>query len=179
MFKGSIMPSLGPPESPLRHNPGSASVVTILASDRGMQQGGHAGGWQGVGPDGASPAPRRREGLRTVHNREAREPGVSQWTHGGGEAKGAGPCQGHVPSHPSAQALGEAEQAVSSLWCRRGGRGAGMKADSQRLSSEFGSQGGCREVGEVSTIQSSPPTSWRLVHSWSPHLQPNQARELP
>lgn len=78
MFKGSTLPSLGPPESPLRHNPGSVPVVTMLASDRGMQQEGQTGGWQGGGPDGASPARGRREGLTTVHHRQAREPGVSQ-----------------------------------------------------------------------------------------------------
>lgn len=57
--------------------------------------------------------------------------------------------------------------------------GAAEERGRAESSSEFGSQGGCREVGEISTIQSSPPTSWRLVHSWSPYLQPNQARELP
>lgn len=72
------MTSLGPPESPLRHNPRSAPVATMLAGDRGMQQGGQAGGEQGGGPDGASPACGRREGLRTAHHREARQPGVSQ-----------------------------------------------------------------------------------------------------
>lgn len=93
--------------------------------------------------------------------------------------QGRRPLPGPCPLPPSTQALGEVEQTVYSLWCRRGGRGAGVKADYQRLSSEFGSQRGCREVGEVSTIQSSPRTSWRLGHSWSPHLQPNQAREFP
>lgn len=172
------MTSLGPPEPPPRHNLGSAPVVSTLAGDRG-----HAAGREG----------RRMARLRacqglthTWHKGRsedcpAAEPGVSKCRHRGGAAKGAGSCPGRVTLPPQCSGLGRGGPAglLLPVVARRKERGRAEKEilqDSAPPRSLALGEAAGRRPRLPPTLQSYPSTSWTLVHFWSPHLQPNQAR---